>query len=179
MCYDVIKQSDLANKTLVDIESLVKTIPQKPLSDLRYSDIFRPANSCIGLYFIESPDGSMLYIGKSCSRSIAERIGSHFDCRSNSVLNSLVRAYCKKRFPEKNGYFTDNDLYKAFAELQDWKFLALFVEWTDEDYAKRLISKVESLLIFHLHQKNGGNCINGTRRIHNINVNTHIKSLIP
>ena len=178
MCYDVIKQSDLANKTLVDIELLIKTIPQKPLSDLRYFDLFRPANSCIGLYFIESPDGSMLYIGKACSRSIAERIGSHFDCRSNSVLNSLVRAYCKKRFPEKNGYFTDNDLCEAFTELQDWKFSALFVEWTNEDYAKQLISKVESLLIYDL-QPLRGNCINGTRRIHNINVNTHIKSLIP
>ena len=178
MCYNVIKQSDLANKTLVDIELLIKTIPQKPLSDLRYSDIFCPANSCIGLYFIESPDGSMLYIGKSCSRSIAERIGSHFDCRSNSVLNSLVRAYCKKRFPGVNGHFTDNDLYEAFAELQDWKFSALFVEWTNEDYAKQLISKVESLLIYDL-QPLRGNGINGTRRIHNINVNTHIKSLIP
>ena len=178
MCYDVIKQSDLANKTLVDIELLIKTIPQKPLSNLRYSDIFRPANSCIGLYFIESPDGSMLYIGKSCSRSIAERIGSHFDCRSNSVLNSLVRAYCKKRVPGVNGHFTDNDLYEAFAKLQDWKFSALFVEWADEDYAKQLISKVESLLIYDL-QPLRGNCINGTRRIHNINVNTHIKSLIP
>ena len=179
MCYKVISQSVLANMTLKQIEQFIKTIPHKLLRDLCYYDIYRPENSCIGFYFFESPLGDKLYIGKSCSRSITDRVGAHFDCRKGAFLNSLPRAVFNANYPHKKDTYISQDLHDVFIVLREWNFSALFVEWTDEDYVKQLISKIEGMLIFDLQPQNGGNCINGTNRIHSINVNIPVKNLIP
>ena len=64
------------------------------------------------------------------------------------------------------------------SNLFDWNLSILFVEWQNESYAKQLICKAESLLIFDL-QPPKGNCINGTNRKYPININTPIKNIIP
>ena len=175
MCYTVIGQSQLENSTLLDIEQLIKTIPAKRLGDVRYSDLYQPANSCIGLYFLASLDGKQLYIGKSTSRCIAERIAAHIDGRANAYLNS----FSKTVLIRQGKGVTNHNINNIVPNLFDWNLSVLFVEWQNESYAKHLISKIDGMLIFDLQPQNGGNCINGTNRKKTINVNTPIKNLIP
>ena len=175
MCYTVILENDLSLKTLDDVKQLMASIPRKTLSDLRYYDLYQPEDSCLGLYFIESPDKKMLYIGKATSRTVCDRLGAHFDCRVAAILNSLS----KKIFQNENGQMTptDDDLHKIINGLKDWTIAVLFVEAGDVTRTEKLISKTESMLIFDLQPCNGGNCINGTNRKNPISTTTPIGQL--
>ena len=175
MCYTVILENDLSLKTLDDVKQLMASIPRKKLSDLRYYDLYRPEDRCLGLYFIESPDKKMLYIGKATSRTVCDRLGAHFDCRVAAILKSLS----KKIFQNENGQMTptDDDLHKIISGLKDWTIAVLFVKANNVAYTQKLISKIESMLIFDLQPYNGGNCINGTNRKNPISTTTPIGQL--
>ncbi len=175
MCYTVILENDLSLKTLDDVKQLMASIPRKTLSDLRYYDLYQPEDSCLGLYFIESPDKKMLYIGKATSRTVCDRLGAHFDCRVAAILKSLS----KKIFQNENGQMTptDDDLHKIISGLKDWTIAVLFVKANNVAYTQKLISKIESMLIFDLQPYNGGNCINGTNRKNPISTTTPIGQL--
>ena len=174
MCHIVVAQSQLENSTLLDMKQLIKTIPTKRLGDVRYSDLYQPANNCIGLYFLASPDGKQLYIGKSTSRCIAERIAAHIDGRANAYLNS----FSKNVLIRQGKDITNHNINNILPNLFDWNLSVLFVAWQNESCAKQLISKIEGMLIFDLQPQNGGNCIHGTNRKKPISVNTPIKNLI-
>lgn len=174
MCYITISELDLSNRSIWDLEQLIPTIPTKRLGDVRYSDLYKPANSCIGLYFLTSPDDKQLYIGKSTSRCIVERIAAHIDGRASAYLNSFPKTVLIRQ----GKVVTDHNIDTIMPNLFDWNLSVLFVEWHNESYAQQLIRKAESLLIFDL-QPPKGNCINGTNRKYQININTPIKNLIP
>ena len=177
MCYTVILENDLSLKTLDDVKKLIASIPRRKLKDLRYYDLYQPGDSCLGLYFIESPDKKSLYIGKATSRTVCERLGAHFDCRVAAILNSLP----KKIFQIENGQMTptDEDLHNIIEGLRDWTIAVLFVKANNVAYTQKLISKIESMLIFDLQPCNGGNCINGANRKNPISTTTPIGQLIP
>ena len=156
MCYKVISENELARMNVEEIDALRSSISKKTLKELCFYDLCQPGKSCIGLYFIESPDKQKLYIGKSTSRSVCERIGGHLDSRSFAFCNSLPRKVAKA---VSSGKPTDQELFDALVEIGDWNISVLFVECETLDLAKRLISKAESLLISSC---NG--CINKSRR---------------
>ena len=173
MCHRVIDECTLAQSTLDQIKQLISSIPRKKLKDLRYYDLYQPKESCLGLYFIESPAGDMLYIGKATSRTICERVGAHFDSRADSILNSLP----KKVFSKYNsGDPSSEGLHGVIQGFGNWTIAVLFVKVSNLDKAKYLISKTESLLIFDL-QPPKGNCINGTNRKCPISTNVPIGQL--
>ena len=167
---------DFVQKTLEEINQLISSIPRKKLLDLHYCDLYQPEESCLGLYFIESPDGKMLYIGKVTSRTICERIGAHFDSRVDSILNSLPKKVFEKTNNSKE--FSSEELDNVIQGLWDWAIAVLFVMVDNVDKTKHLISKAESLLIFDM-QPPKGNCINGTNRKYPISTDIPIGLLIP
>jgi hypothetical protein len=171
----IIKESILSQMTLVEIETLVNSIPKKSLGSLCYYDLYQPDTCCKGLYFIESPDKRRLYIGKASSRCVGERISAHLDSRANSMLNSLP----KKVFSHNNPYsnITNKDLHNILIELQDWKVSVLFVERDEDSTVKTLIGKVESLLIADC-QFHGGHCINHSIRKKKIEREVKIADLL-
>ena len=174
MCSITITELDLSNRSICDLEQLIPTIPTKRLGAVCYSDLYQPANSCIGLYFLTSPDGKQRYIGKSTSRCIVERIAAHIDGRANAYLNSFPKTVLIRQ----GNNVTDHNIDSIMSNLFDWNLSVLFVEWQNESDVQQLIRKAESLLIFDL-QPPKGNCINGTNRKYQININTPIKNLIP
>ena len=176
MCYTVILENDLASKTLDDVKRLIASIPRKKLKDLRYYDLYQPGDSCLGLYFIESPDRKMLYIGKATSRTVCERVAAHFDSRAAAILNSLPKKVFQKTYGPIDP--SDVDLHNIISGLKDWTIAVLFVEVNNEIRTQKLISKTESMLIFDLQPCNGGNCINGTNRKNPISTTTLIGQLI-
>lgn len=179
MCYTVILENDLSLKTLDDVKQLMASIPRKKLSDLRYYDLYQPEDRCLGLYFIESPDKKMLYIGKATSRTVCDRLGAHFDCRVAAILNSLPKKVFQKLYGQANKQTepTDDDLHKIINGLKGWTIAVLFVKANNVAYTQKLISKIESMLIFDLQPYNGGNCINGTNRKNPISTTTPIGQL--
>lgn len=166
MCYTVIKDTELANMTLLDIKQLVQSIPKKQLGELRYYDLYRPSDSSLGLYFIESPQGDMLYIGKTISRCVGDRIGAHLDSKVASFLNSLPKAVYKAQNQGKLPS-ADGDLHQVLIGLLDWTISVLFVQITDSNklaQAKTYISKAESALIYCAQSTQTPNCINRSNR---------------
>lgn len=165
--------------TLSDIERLAASIPQKPLKELRFYDLYQAEFSSWGLYFIESPCGDMLYIGKATSRSVGDRVSAHLDCRDSSFLNSLPKAVLKsRRYNSDNKVDINNRLNDIITELREWNISVLFVEFDDtsREYTKHLIQKIESLLIYDYRPK--GKCINSSHRKTNIDINKPIKTFI-
>ena len=118
----------------------------------------------------------MLYIGKATSRTVCERLGAHFDCRVAAILNSLP----KRIFQNENGQMTptDEDLHNIIEGLRDWTIAVLFIKANNVASTQKLISKIESMLIFDLQPCNGGNCINCTNRKNPISTATPIYRLI-
>ena len=175
MCYKIIKESDLSEMSLIEIEDLVKSIPTKLLGDLKYYDLYQPEYSCKGLYFIESPDGLELYIGKASSRCVGDRISAHLDSRVPSMLNSLP----KKVFRHNNqsAEITNEILHDVLDAMRNWKVSVLLVESNNSCSLKSLINKVESLLILDL-QPPKGNCINSTKRTKVVRTDVPIKTIL-
>lgn len=181
MCYKVIKDTELANMTISDIKTLVQSISKKSLGELRYYDLYQPSESSLGLYFIESPQGDMLYIGKTISRCVSDRIGAHLDCKVEAFLNSLPKAVYKAQNQGQKPT-TDNNLHNVLIGLQEWKIAVIFIKITNKELknqTKELISKAESLLIFEAQSATTPKCINHSNRkktIQNL-LTTPIKNL--
>jgi hypothetical protein len=171
-CYKIIKQSELSNMNLSALIEYLKSLPTKTLKELRYSDVYQPEQSCHGLYFFVSPDHKKLYVGKSSSRCVADRIGANFDSRKSGFLNSLLKKISKIQY----GDIESVNLHRTYQTILDWEITVLFVESNITNELTRLLSVVEGMLIFYFQQNDL--CINTTNRRANINVNATFGTLL-
>lgn len=84
------------------IKRLLGSVPGILVSDLKYVDLFFPAQWCNGIYlFYESE--KLLYIGKCSSRAVIDRIGGHLTPRNSDMMNCFLKRLCVGNPPDLEG----------------------------------------------------------------------------
>lgn len=91
-----------ADDPVDQIERLLGSVPGILVSDLKYVDLFFPAQWCNGIYlFYESE--KLLYIGKCSSRAVIDRIGGHLTPRNSDMMNCFLKRLCVGNPPDLEG----------------------------------------------------------------------------
>ena len=138
------------------------------VKDLKYSDLWADYTCCNGLYlFFDTSRPAWMYVGKTTSRAIVDRVGAHQDLRVTGFLNCLVRGMAIKSITDNlknpqnleinncviNGVLSDRQIID---ELGEWRFI--FIPVLNDccksfsDYAKA-VGKLESFMIKALGSK--------------------------
>lgn len=91
-----------ADDPVDQIKRLLGSVPGILVSDLKYVDLFFPAQWCNGIYlFYESE--KLLYIGKCSSRAVIDRIGGHLTPRNSDMMNCFLKRLCVGNPPDLEG----------------------------------------------------------------------------
>ena len=135
-----IPYSDIQFKTISQLVELVIDAQKIKLKDLKLGDLLFNKSSLTGIYFFVNENDEIVYVGKSGSRSILERIASHLDFRANGMFNNFIRMVAKKKGLER----TDENLRIIFDEIMEHKFL--FIEFPSWGNEKFIINKLEATL---------------------------------
>ncbi|GAK37945.1 GIY-YIG nuclease family protein [Bacteroides graminisolvens] len=132
LLFDEIK--DLAVEQLV---TKIKESNKIKVKDIRLIDLLHDRRSLLGVYIFFDEKDIPIYVGKSSSRSILERLASHFDTRSNAFFNNFLRKITEKDKLNIN----DENLKDAYAKAINFNLVFL-------DYpSKELIVSIEKQLI--------------------------------
>lgn len=84
------------------IKRLLDSVPGILVSDLKYVDLFFPAQWCNGIYLFYENE-KLLYIGKCSSRAVIDRIGGHLTPRSSDMMNCFLKRLCIGNPPDLEG----------------------------------------------------------------------------
>ena len=87
------------------VESFLKPLFQSPdrikVKNLKYFDLLADFHYCNGVYIFftsdEKGDITVEYIGKTTSRAVVDRMGSHLDLRDDGFLNCLIKRIAKHK----------------------------------------------------------------------------------
>ena len=141
------------------------------VKELKYFDLVADYNYSNGIYLFYSdsqdecaPDpnhshgltGAIMYIGKTTSRAVVDRVGSHLDLRVTGFLNCLVRGIAEEMIEKAGLPVSDCVTNGILAEgrvkdmIGDWYYIFIPVFnnscWTSKEYAKK-VARLESYLI--------------------------------
>ena len=129
-------------KTLTIQELIDKIIKSKKIviKDIRLIDLIYDRQSLIGIYVIFNPSGKPVYVGKTGSRAILERIAAHYDLRPNGFMNSFLCALAGMKKGRKGPQANLEELKVAFDKSLE--YMLVFVGISD----KSKITTIESIL---------------------------------
>lgn len=160
------------------------------VKELKYYDLVADYNHCNGIYLFcsDSPQGcisdsdgspstsfAVMYVGKTTSRAVVDRVGSHLDLRVTGFLNCLVKRIAEDKIKSNkvpvndcviNGILSDGQVKDLIGE---WRFIFIPVFnnscQTSKEYAKK-VAKLESYLIRKIGPKhNMGKSKNNNKTI--------------
>lgn len=132
------------------LENLIKKITKKkktPIKDLKLIDLIFEKKSLNGIYIIFNSENIAVYIGKTGSRAILERIAAHFDMRENAFMNNFLCALTGKFKGRKNTQATELEIYNTYDLAIEHKIL--FIEISKNE----IINRLERILISELRPK--------------------------
>jgi len=157
----ILTYSDITNSRLNELRKMIlanKTkLAEVTIKDLIVSEKNNPIH--VGLYIFSDAAGNILYVGKTSSRTFAERIPSHFDTREFGWFNTFLKEY--RDYKQK----TDNldfDLQALAIEVLSECSITLisfeeYETWLDKKQydispskVKKQIGALENLLRFYL-----------------------------
>ena len=112
------------------------------LSNLRLSDLLIDRKAPHGVYLFFAPDGNVAYVGKAGSRTMLERVASHFDVRPGSWFNSFLSALAGK--PKgANPAATELELINVLDKALEHEIVAVLFDSS----SMQLINSFESFLM--------------------------------
>ena len=141
-----IPYNQVQSKTISQLVEMIINSKKIKLKDLKLYDLLFQKSSLTGIYVFANENDEIVYVGKSGSRSILERVASHLDFRANAMFNNFIRMVAKKKGLDR----TDENLRLIFDEISEHKFL--FVEFPSWGNEKKIINKLEATLC---HEFNG------------------------
>jgi len=143
---------------------------KKIIGDLKLIDLIYEKQSMTGVYIIFDKDESPVYIGKTGSRAILERLAAHLDLRPGAYMNSFLCALAGKRKQRKGPHATEEDLKNVYENALTHKFV--FIQIPNTEDHKKKITKLEGILAKKLKT-----IYNTTRGKEKTDINTLIKDL--
>lgn len=88
----ILLYDDIKDLTVTELIAEIREANKIAFKDLKLVDLIHEKQSLIGVYVIFDENENAVYVGKTGSRSILERIASHFDLRENAFMNSFLCA---------------------------------------------------------------------------------------
>jgi len=134
---------NIKNLTINQLIDVIKSCEKKRFEELNLIDLIYEKHSYTGVYVIFDENDIAVYVGKSSSRAILERISSHLDFRTGVPMNTFLRKLVIRANPE-----IKNIDRHELAKVHDLAFQhkLAFVEIPNWGDSKRLIPIVESAL---------------------------------
>lgn len=114
--YDEIK--DL---TITELFDRVLKKKKVKIKDLKLVDLIFNKESMVGVYIFFDENNIPIYVGKTGSRAILERLAGHFDLREFGFLNSFLCALSGKRKTRQGPNATSkelSDIYETAIECK-------------------------------------------------------------
>ena len=97
-----------------------------------------------GVYVIFDKDDTAVYVGKTGSRAILERLAGHFDMREGAYMNTFLCALAGKRKQRIGPHATEEDLKNVYENALTHKIV--FIQVPNTEVHKKKIYKLESVL---------------------------------
>lgn len=116
--YDEIK--DL---TITQLYDQILSKEKIKIKNLKLVDLIYNKESMIGVYIFFDEGGKPVYVGKTGSRAILERLAGHFDMREFGFLNSFLCALAGKRKTRKGPNATSKDLSDVYETAIECKMV--------------------------------------------------------
>ncbi len=148
-----------SNENFRDLLERIKSADGTPIEKLLVLDLATCSECVNGVYIFTSNEKTPLYVGKAQSQSFAQRIGIHFDTRTDGAMGTILK---RVKLIEK--------LSSPVAGLQFLKEkgarLTLLI-FGDQPIANAVISKLERYLIRGLDvvAPNGYNTVYGVKNL--------------
>lgn len=136
--------SKISDKTVGEIIMSVSSAPGIRLADIRFGDLLIERKSPNGLYVLFNEHGQCSYIGKAGSRTLLERVASHFDLRENSWLNSFLRHLTGKPSSRTKANATGLELESVLDAALNHTIVA--IQFDDPALDRKLMDKLEGAL---------------------------------
>ncbi|QIK58825.1 hypothetical protein G7050_02790 [Dysgonomonas sp. HDW5A] len=111
------------------------------VKELKLVDLLHNNRSLLGVYVFFDENNNIVYIGKSSSRAILERLAGHLDPRPLSFFNNLLCTMTGK--PKKLIVHEDMDV--VYEKMINFDFL--FIQFPD--HLRNVIDKVEKYLVMN------------------------------
>lgn len=160
--FDAIKY--LTVKESVD---LINRTEKKELESLKLTDLIFENKSQIGVYIFFNTNNIPVYVGKTGSRAILERVAAHLDLRSGAFMNNFLCALAGKNKGNKTKKATDSDILNVYESALKHKMIFIGIP------EKSLINRFERVIANEL--KPSLNRLTGVRTYDN---NSRIVDLV-
>ncbi|RZG44068.1 hypothetical protein [Acinetobacter wuhouensis] len=134
----------LINFSVQDLLNEIDTAPKKVISEIKLIDLIFEKQSMTGVYVIFNKSDQAVYVGKTGSRAILERLAAHFDLRPNAFMNSFICALAGKRKRREGPHATAEELQDIYENALTHKLL--FIQIPNSVEHKSKIGKIESIL---------------------------------
>ena len=146
-CSFFLAVDELANHPLHEIGATLVKHQRKVVGHVEIAELASLKKFPNGVYLFYQPQGELMYVGKSSSRSFIERVPAHFDPRQEAWMNSLCKHLMK---------FNSCAYEEALADALT---LEILLVGTPGEQA----SRVESVFRAVLSPK-----LNNTRKVHDL-----------
>jgi len=134
---------DIEDLTINQLMNVIINCEKKKIGELKLIDLIYEKQSYTGVYIIFDENDIPVYVGKSSSRAILERMAAHLDFRTGVPMNTFLRKLVLHSNPEiKN--IDRHELAKVYDLAFQHKLV--FIEIPNWGENKNLIAIIESAL---------------------------------
>ena len=156
--------------SIEDLKTIIQALDKKIIGEIKLIDLIFDNQSMTGIYIIFDNNHKAVYVGKTGSRAILERLAGHFDLRPGAYMNSFLCALSGKRKQRNGPHATEDDLKNVYDMALTHKLI--FIQIPNNDEHKKKIGKLESILAKEFKTK-----YNKTRGMQTVSTKTLIKNL--
>jgi hypothetical protein len=132
--------NEIQNLTVKEAVEAIHKKEKKEIKSLRLIDLMFENKSQIGVYIFFDPENNPIYVGKTGSRAILERVAAHLDLRSGAFMNNFLCALAGKNKGDKKIKASDEDIHNVYETALNHRFI--FIGIPD----KPLINRIERVL---------------------------------
>lgn len=135
--------NEIEKKDLKFLVEKISIIPKLTIGEIKLVDLIIENKSMTGIYIIFD-ESAPVYVGKTGSRAILERLAGHFDLRPNAYMNSFLCALAGKRKQRKGACATSEDILNVYESALKHKLI--FIQIPNEKSDAKIIGKLENIL---------------------------------
>lgn len=137
--------SEIENLSVNQLINKIQNVSEKLIiGDIKLIDLIIEKQSMTGIYVIFDEKDLPVYVGKTGSRAILERMAAHFDLRPEAYMNSFLCALAGKRKQRKGEKATLEDLRNVYESALTHKLV--FVQIPNSEEHKKKITTLESYI---------------------------------